>query len=51
MQLTENLMSVSNEDSVITYIHVMYTFKYIREREIQVFLEHDVSLGKWFPVF
>lgn len=30
-------MSVSHEDSVITYSHVMYIVQYTRETEIQVF--------------
>jgi len=51
MQLTENLMSVSYEDSVITYSHIMYIVQYIRDRNSGFFLEHDVSLGKWFPLF
>jgi len=51
MQLTENLICVSHEDSVITYSRVMHIVKYIRETEIQVFWNMTVSLDKWFPVF
>jgi len=51
MQFTENLMSVSYEDFVITYGHIMYIVQYIRDRDSGFFLEHAVSLGKWFPLF
>jgi hypothetical protein len=44
-------MSVSHEDFVITYSHVMCIVKYIRETEIQVFWNMIVTLGKRFPLF